>query len=79
MAFGRREWSGKTTLLSLITGDHPQSDLTLSFGHRQQAGGAFYDYSARYGAVHEEDRLTLRQSMFPETLPPLLMPYEDTN
>lgn len=42
----------------------------VSFGNRRRAaGGAFYDYSARYGAVREEDRITLRQTMFPETLP----------
>lgn len=42
----------------------------VSFGNRRRAaGGAFYDYTARYGAVREEDRLTLRQSMFPETQP----------
>ncbi|KAJ3733162.1 P-loop containing nucleoside triphosphate hydrolase protein [Lentinula guzmanii] len=58
----------------------PYSEVsTVSFGHRQPAGGAFYDYSARYGAVHEEDRLTLRQHMFPQTIPPLRMPYEDPN
>ncbi|KAI0253684.1 P-loop containing nucleoside triphosphate hydrolase protein [Lactifluus subvellereus] len=39
----------------------------VSFAHRPRAsGGAFYDYTARYGAVREEDRITLRQSMFPE-------------
>ncbi|KAG6910400.1 hypothetical protein DXG01_010755 [Tephrocybe rancida] len=43
----------------------------VSFGNRRRAsGGAFYDFSARYGAVREEDRITLRQSMFPETIPP---------
>lgn len=42
----------------------------VSFSNRRRAsGGAFYDYSARYGAVQEEDRVTLRQSMFPETMP----------
>ncbi|RDB20786.1 hypothetical protein Hypma_012311 [Hypsizygus marmoreus] len=42
----------------------------VSFGNRRRAaGGAFYDYSARYGAVRDEDRITLRQSMFPETIP----------
>lgn len=42
----------------------------VSFGNRRRAaGGAFYDYTARYGAVREEDRITLRQSMFPETRP----------
>ena len=39
----------------------------VSFAHRSRAsGGAFYDYTARYGAVRDEDRVTLRQSMFPE-------------
>jgi ABC-type molybdenum transport system ATPase subunit/photorepair protein PhrA len=39
----------------------------VSFAHRPRAsGGAFYDYTARYGAVREEDRITLRQSMFPK-------------
>ena len=39
----------------------------VSFAHRTRAsGGAFYDYTARYGAVRDEDRITLRQSMFPE-------------
>lgn len=42
----------------------------VSFGNRSRAsGGAFYDYSARYGAVREEDKITLRQSMFPESIP----------
>ncbi|KAJ7648180.1 P-loop containing nucleoside triphosphate hydrolase protein [Mycena polygramma] len=40
----------------------------VSFANRSSAGGAFYDYTARYGAVREEDRITLRQSMFPETI-----------
>ncbi|KAI0044852.1 P-loop containing nucleoside triphosphate hydrolase protein [Auriscalpium vulgare] len=39
----------------------------VSFSHRPRAsGGSFYDYTARYGAVREEDRVTLRESMFPE-------------
>ncbi|TFK50884.1 P-loop containing nucleoside triphosphate hydrolase protein [Heliocybe sulcata] len=42
----------------------------VSFAHRpRSSGGQFYDYTARYGSVWEEDRITLRQSMFPETLP----------
>ncbi|KAJ7089806.1 P-loop containing nucleoside triphosphate hydrolase protein [Mycena belliarum] len=40
----------------------------VSFANRRAVGGAFYDYTARYGAVREEDRITLRQSMFPETI-----------
>jgi len=40
----------------------------VSFAHRpRSSGGAFYDYTARYGAVREEDRITLRQHMFPDT------------
>lgn len=30
---------------------------------RQVAGGGFYDYTARYGGVREEDKITLRQSL----------------
>ncbi|KAK7057939.1 p-loop containing nucleoside triphosphate hydrolase protein [Favolaschia claudopus] len=40
----------------------------VSFANKRVAGGAFYDYTARYGAVREEDRITLRESMFPETI-----------
>lgn len=44
----------------------------VSFAHRPQvAGGAFYDYTARYGAVREEDKRTLRDTFFPETAKPL--------
>ena len=32
---------------------------------RRSADGAFYDYTARYGAVREDDRLTLRETLFP--------------
>ncbi|KAK1226497.1 hypothetical protein PQX77_010523 [Marasmius sp. AFHP31] len=37
----------------------------VSFTHRPRGGGNtdFYDYSARYGAVHEEDKVTLRESL----------------
>lgn len=31
---------------------------------RRSADGSFYDYTARYGAVREDDRLTLRQTLF---------------
>ncbi|CAE6481107.1 unnamed protein product [Rhizoctonia solani] len=30
---------------------------------RPASGGAFYDFTARYGAVREEDRITLRESL----------------
>ncbi|KIJ66078.1 hypothetical protein HYDPIDRAFT_130250 [Hydnomerulius pinastri MD-312] len=49
------------------TRDSHTSVALVSFAHRpQSAGGAFYDYTARYGAVREEDRITLRESMFGE-------------
>ncbi|KAK0198787.1 P-loop containing nucleoside triphosphate hydrolase protein [Armillaria mellea] len=49
----------------------------VSFGNRRPGGGgAFYDYTARYGAVQEEDRVTLRQHMFPETLNVDVVPPE---
>lgn len=39
----------------------------VSFAHRPQStGSAFYDYTARYGAVRDEDRITLRESVFGE-------------
>ncbi|KAF5346859.1 hypothetical protein D9756_010558 [Leucocoprinus leucothites] len=44
---------------------------SVSFSHRSDrgSGGAFYDYTARYGAIRDEDALTLRESMFPESIP----------
>jgi energy-coupling factor transporter ATP-binding protein EcfA2 len=44
---------------------------SVSFSHRsgRSSGGAFYDYTARYGAIRDEDSLTLRESMFPESIP----------
>ena len=39
----------------------------VSFAHCPgSAGSVFYDYTTRYGAVREEDRTTLRESMFGE-------------
>lgn len=36
----------------------------VSFAPQRSAcGGAFYDFTARYGAVREEDRITLRESL----------------
>ncbi|KAF7362682.1 p-loop containing nucleoside triphosphate hydrolase protein [Mycena venus] len=48
--------------------DPHNSVSIVSFANKRTAGGAFYDYTARYGAVREEDRITLRESMFPETI-----------
>lgn len=40
---------------------------SVSFSHRrEQVGGGFHDFTARYGAVREEDRTTLRQSIMTE-------------
>ncbi|QRV84298.1 P-loop containing nucleoside triphosphate hydrolase protein [Ceratobasidium sp. AG-Ba] len=35
----------------------------LLLPQRSASGGAFYDFTARYGAVREEDRTTLRESL----------------
>jgi hypothetical protein len=56
-------------LPSLLLRSRPINEAVylVSFAYRSRAsGGAFYDYTARYGAVRDEDRVTLRQSMFPE-------------
>ncbi|KIK66256.1 hypothetical protein GYMLUDRAFT_239241 [Collybiopsis luxurians FD-317 M1] len=38
-----------------LSGLDPYSEVSIvSFGHRKQAGGEFYDYAAWYGAVQEE-------------------------
>ncbi|CDO78071.1 hypothetical protein BN946_scf184708.g5 [Trametes cinnabarina] len=44
----------------------------VRFAHRGQAAGdGFYDFTARYGAVREEDRLTLRETFFPDIARPV--------
>lgn len=60
-------------LFPFLRGRDPHTHVALvSFAHRPRgAGGAFYDYTARYGAVREEDRRTLRDTFFPETAKPL--------
>ena len=58
---------GPLPSLSLKPRPINESVYLVSFAHRTRAsGGAFYDYTARYGAVRDEDCVTLRQSMFPE-------------
>jgi ABC-type sugar transport system ATPase subunit len=58
---------GPLPSLSLKSRPINEAVCFVSFAHRPRAsGGAFYDYTARYGAVRDEDRVTLRQSMFPE-------------
>ena len=50
--------------------DLPRDPFTsvslVSFSHRPKFSTGFYDYSARYGAVRDQDKLTLRQALFPE-------------
>ncbi|KAL1744197.1 P-loop containing nucleoside triphosphate hydrolase protein [Schizophyllum fasciatum] len=60
-------------------GKEPSKSISLvSFANRARAhGGAFYDYTARYGAVRDGDRITLRQSMFPQTIPREKFEFED--
>ena len=58
---------GPLPLLSIKPRPINEAVCLVSFAHRPRASsGAFYDYTARYGAVRDEDRVTLRQSMFPE-------------
>ncbi|KDN47894.1 hypothetical protein RSAG8_03314, partial [Rhizoctonia solani AG-8 WAC10335] len=50
----------------LTASGHDPHDLIshVSFApQRLASGGAFYDFTARYGAVREEDRITLRESL----------------
>ncbi|KAH8103458.1 P-loop containing nucleoside triphosphate hydrolase protein [Cristinia sonorae] len=59
-------------LFPFLRGRDPHKSVSLvSFAHRSRAaGGAFVDFSARYGAVREEDKRTLRETFFPETAKP---------
>ncbi|KAI0629636.1 P-loop containing nucleoside triphosphate hydrolase protein [Trametes polyzona] len=44
----------------------------VRFAHRGRASGdGFYDFTARYGAVREGDRQTLRETFFPDIARPL--------
>ncbi|KAL1945384.1 hypothetical protein VTO73DRAFT_2235 [Trametes versicolor] len=44
----------------------------VRFAHRGRASGdGFYDFTARYGAVREEDKRTLRETFFPDSARPL--------
>ncbi|KAG8872890.1 hypothetical protein FRB98_009308 [Tulasnella sp. 332] len=53
----------------LLSQTEPSQDPFSQVAHasfstrRRAAGGAFYDYTARYGGVRDEDKLTLRQSL----------------
>ena len=44
----------------------------VQFAHRGRAtGDGFYDFTARYGAVREEERITLRETFFPDIARPI--------
>lgn len=56
-------------LMGLSFNSRPINDAIslVSFSHRPRASDrVFYGYTARYGALHQEGRVTLRQTMFPE-------------
>ncbi|KAK2461100.1 hypothetical protein APHAL10511_006879 [Amanita phalloides] len=62
---------GLFPLLSLSPSSDPYASISLvSFRHHSGgAGGAFYDFTARYGAMRDDDqRVTLLESMFPRFL-----------
>ncbi|KAI0645005.1 P-loop containing nucleoside triphosphate hydrolase protein [Trametes meyenii] len=60
-------------LFPFLNGAHPFTHVrAVRFAHRAQgAGDGFYDFTARYGAVREGDRRTLRETFFPDIAPPL--------
>ncbi|KAI0330391.1 P-loop containing nucleoside triphosphate hydrolase protein [Cubamyces sp. BRFM 1775] len=44
----------------------------VTFAHRGRGSGdGFYDFTARYGAMREEDKRTLRETFFPDIARPL--------
>ena len=60
-------------LFPFLKSRDPHKHVSLvSFAHRSRgAGSEFYDFTARYGAVREEDKRTLRDTFFPEMAKPL--------
>ncbi|KAI0075680.1 P-loop containing nucleoside triphosphate hydrolase protein [Panus rudis PR-1116 ss-1] len=60
-------------LFPFLRGRDPHKCVELvSFAHRSSAAGSgFVDFTARYGAVREEDKRTLRETFFPETAKPI--------
>ncbi|KAK7691950.1 hypothetical protein QCA50_005355 [Cerrena zonata] len=60
-------------LFPFLNNRDPHKHVSLvSFAHRPRAaGGGFVDFTARYGAVREEDKRTLRDTFFPETARPI--------
>ncbi|KAG2055658.1 hypothetical protein BDR06DRAFT_1006851 [Suillus hirtellus] len=60
-------WLNGIILIIFIPRDPHNCVAFVSFAHRPRvADGAFYDYTSPYGAVRQEDRITLRESMFGE-------------
>ena len=60
-------------LFPFLDNRDPHKHVSLvSFAHRPPtAGSGFVDFTARYGAVREEDKRTLRETFFPETARPI--------
>lgn len=60
-------------LFPFLDNRDPHKHVSLvSFAHRPRtAGSGFVDFTARYGAVREEDKRTLRETFFPETARPI--------
>ncbi|KAG1824018.1 hypothetical protein EV424DRAFT_745211 [Suillus variegatus] len=53
-------WLNSIILIIFIPRDPHNCVAFVSFAHRPHAaGGAFYDYTSSYGAVRQEDRITL--------------------
>ena len=62
----RTTWWTSPPALAQIT-SHQRVVYSVSFAYLPSAsGGAFYNYAAPYVAVCQDDRVILRQSMFPE-------------
>ena len=53
-------------LLSLLLKPRPISESVSLVCASNASGCVLYDYTARCGAVRDEDRVTLRQTMFPD-------------
>ena len=60
-------------LFPFLQDEDPQKHVRMvRFAHRGRGSGdGFYDFTARYGAVREGDRRTLRDNFFPEMAKPL--------
>lgn len=73
LGYTRLSPSPPTGIYPFLTNSNPPRDphsgcisLVSFTATRRASGGAFYDYTARYGAVRDEDRVTLREALFSE-------------